>query len=841
MGTVDAQLNNVFVSIARTANQEVARTPVYASLDYTQIVATFLFAFGVLLGAWILFEYLAQHESARYMFRQRLFHPKCVTALRTGTDGRESPPDVITAKSVLFGAFHIPNDKLSSLMGPGAYLTYRLMRHCTYFSHVALVYTATVLLPLFLCQSYENDSSKVDILGMASVSFISPSNPSHTWVVILSAYIMSGYWVLVVYSEWQHVKAVRLSWEHDSRSMHLQSHYSLMIEQSRGDRKIHMRSYLARLLGKDESEVAVVSTAYDTVQLDNIRYRRYWSKLIPRGCFSSNLPKEELIHKYDLAIATELERLKRKVHEDEDQVADVHSGNARHNFKFKRITGASPSSVLTDVTTDSQPAKSADPTSISATTMRTTSNVIETLIRLFRTRHMPTTFVTLRSMTSRTVLAHMYKAQGDSFARLTLAAPPSDIVWKNVTVERKVITARKALVRIALMFFGIFYAIPLIKIQDFARSLHQDSPTGSKRESGTKSEFGSAVWRAELVSLYLPAIMQVILTQLLPRLFRFVSLKYERFKTYKDVSRFVLHRAFIFQLLTIYVVVFYDIWFDLSGISGGVVYFVEQLVGRFRRLGQEIPPVALYFASVVIINLVTETAAEMINPGKLLWMLYKRVVKGDVDAYKKSPMIQFRYSSSMTTYMTILNIMFTFSLIAPVVVLICWLFLCISYVWNTYAFIYLNNRKYEVGTAFSATIYSGICASLIFSQIALFFVFWSYDNTKWTHQISGQVYSLSALIVLLILFKYVVMRNFNTNATESTSLSLSSEIDRRNKPDELVTHFHKDYYYQPEVRDPVNEDFPGIPEATEPSDDTIPPFDVFEQDETTRLINESNA
>jgi hypothetical protein len=816
MSNVDESLRGIFRSIAEVANQEVSRVPDYANLDYTQLSITFIFAFGVLIGAWILFEYLAQNETTKFMFRQRLFHPRCVSMTKNGLDHRLPPPDTKSMRSVLLGAFGIPSSNLLGLMGPGAHLSYRLMRHCTVFAHLALVYSMLVLVPLYASQFYR-DGRDLDILGMLSVSYISPSNPSHMWVLVISSYIMCGYWVMVIYSEWQNVKAARLSWEHDSRSMHLQSHYSLLIEQSRGDRKLDLRQYLSRLLSKDESEVVVLTTAYDTVRLNNLKYRRFWAEKLPLGCFAHNMSKEETLAKYDEAIVIEQLRIK-------DLVSQPANAQKAKTLTRYQLGGLENALAL------ERPEKG-----IGMTALKTTSNIVQTIRRLFVTTRLPTNFVTLKTMTSRTVLSHMYRAQGnDAFARLTPAPPPGDIVWNNLTVERKVITTRKMFVRILLFIFGTAYAYSLVKLQVLARV------RDSEAASSLKTQFWSREWWMELVYLYLPASIQVLLTQLLPRFFRLVSLKYERYKTYQDVSRFVLHRAFLFQLLTIYVIVFHEVWIDTSGLSNGFVYFLDQVVLRFRRLGEDIPWVALYFASTVIINLVTETAAEMISPGQLILVSWQRYVGQNLDAWRSCNMIQFRYSSSMTSFLTILNIMFTFSLIQPVVVLFCWIFLGVSYVWNTYAFIYLNNRRYEVGSSFSPTIYNGISASLIFSQIALFFVMWSSDSTKWNQHLTPHLYCYSALIFLLLLFKYVIMKNFRIHANEFTSLALSSEIDRQHSPDEVCQLFKQEYYYQPEARDEVEEQISTTaqPQSAlrEPDDEGA--FDIYsDAEETSKLIN----
>jgi len=213
----------------------------------------------------------------------------------------------------------------------------------------------------------------------------------------------------------------------------------------------------------------------------------------------------------------------------------------------------------------------------------------------------------------------------------------------------------------------------------------------------------------------------------------------------------------------------------------------------------EIPPVGHYFASTIQIAILSEIALQMLRPGALLLYTIKAKIWGSATVWPKVSMIQYRYSSAFSFILTLINIVFTFALITPVVNIVSCIFWVLNMIWGKYSLIYLNNRKYEVGTAFSQTIFSAVSTSLILSQVAVFFVIWSMDSSKWNDHIVPQVYTSAALIVILLVYKYAIMRNFENLVDEFSTLAISTEIDRTKGNDTVLRTFRSDYYFHPEL------------------------------------------
>jgi len=775
--SINEQIKSMYLSIVGKAYSEATFTTVYRDVSYQQLATTLGISCSILILIWLVFEYLAKRDGTKYLYRQRLCHPRCIEATISGQDSRLPPPDSTWMGSVILGTMCIQEAELSRLMGIGGYLSYRIMRHCLYFSVIAIVYGGLVLLPVYISQHGHSARDKT-FLGMIVANNISDNNPSHTWVLVISSYLLCAYWCVVLHFEWQIVKQMQLSFEHDNRTANKQVYYSVMVEGTAKSDIGSIRNGLPKLIGRDSEEVHSIVVVPKAEDLRAIQRKLYWYRLIPSFMFF-NASKEETISALSMERLRVIERMREISESGPDAV---------HSLRLQKR--ASTMSDLHQIENTS-PEKS-----IGITTMRTTSSLFSNVSLLFVTRRVHVYFVTMWSSSAKILLALIYNrevinSELDSAAinRIASAPPPSDIIWKNISVSTRVLRNREFFVRALLVLVAVGYSYPISRLQDCAK-------IDSKDISPEDKQFGTKAWFKQMLSVYVPAIIQLVLTQLIPVVLRLVSLNYERRKTYQDVSKFVLHRAFLFQLLTVYVIVFGDLWGDLSKLSGGVMYFYNSMVMRLRRLGNEIPPVGHYFASTITVAILTEVGVQMLNPLQLLHYS----VSSKVEAHK-TKLIQYKYSSSYSFILTLVNIMFTFCLITPVVMAISCIFWGINQVWTKYALIYLNNRRYEIGTAFSPVIFSAFATSLLISQIAVFVVLLSMDAGKWDNHINAQVITTGVLVVMVVVYKYIVMRNFVLHEHQSYQTSQLLESDTKESRERLASSFTKSYYIQPELKD----------------------------------------
>ncbi len=772
----------MYISIAGRAYSEATFTTVYRDVSHAQLGITLGISCSILILVWFIFEYLAKRDGTNHLYRQRLTHPRCTKSTMNGGDSRVPPPDCKWMGSVILGTLRLRESELSRIMGIGGYLSYRIMRHCLYFSVIAIVYAGLVLLPVYMSQHGHSARDKT-FLGMIVANNISDNNPSHTWVLVISSYLLCAYWCIVLHFEWQIVKQMQLSFENDNRAYNKQVYYSIMVEGNPKSDISSIRNDLPRLVGKGPGEVYSIIGVASADELHAVDQKLLWYRIVPSFMFFRS-SKEDVLSSLRVERSLLIDRM-REISESGPE--------SSHSIRLQKRGSTISNLQELELTSPEK--------SIGITTMRTTSSFFSNVSLLFVTRRMNIYFVTLWSSSVKILLALVYgrdiadsNSESAAINRIASAPPPTDIIWNNISVSTRVLRNREFFVRILLVAVAIGYAYPISKIQDYAK-------VDSKDLSSEEIEFGSTLWFKQVLSIYVPAIIQLVLTQLIPVLLRFLSLKYERRKTYQDVSKFVLHRAFLFQLLTVYVIVFGDIWGDVSKLSGGIMYFYNSMVMRLRRLGNEIPPVGHYFASTIIIAILTEVGVQMLNPLQLIVHFVRSKLDGNDSTWKNAKLIQYKYSSSYSFILTLVNIMFTFCLITPIVMAISCIFWAVNQVWTKYALIYLNNRRYEIGTAFSPVIFSAFATSLLISQIAVFVVLLSMDAGKWDNHINSQVFAIGALVVMVVIYKYVVMRNFILQENQSYQISQSLESDSQDSREKLESAFSEYYYIQPELRD----------------------------------------
>jgi hypothetical protein len=73
------------------------------------------------------------------------------------------------------------------------------------------------------------------------------------------------------------------------------------------------------------------------------------------------------------------------------------------------------------------------------------------------------------------------------------------------------------------------------------------------------------------------------------------------------------------------------------------------------------------------------------------------------------------------------------------------------------------------------------------------------DSSKWNDHIVAQVYTCGILIIIMLAFKYLVMRNFQNHVDEFSTLLMSTEIDRKAAEASIVDDFQPYYYMHPDL------------------------------------------
>ncbi|KAF4727045.1 Transmembrane protein 63C, partial [Perkinsus olseni] len=166
------------------------------------------------------------------------------------------------------------------------------------------------------------------------------------------------------------------------------------------------------------------------------------------------------------------------------------------------------------------------------------------------------------------------------------APSPTDIIWPNITFPAQQAVKRQRITKALYWIWALGYALPLVAIQSLAL------PWACSADE----EGGFELW-TKLAALYVPTILQLLLVVALPRIFRWVCVNYERQKTRSAVTVSVLRRIFLFQLLTVYVIVIGEVWLSFPGIFHMAGTTLENAL---RSMGQDIASVGIYLVTMLV-------------------------------------------------------------------------------------------------------------------------------------------------------------------------------------------------------------------------------------------------
>ena len=125
---------------------------------------------------------------------------------------------------------------------------------------------------------------------------------------------------------------------------------------------------------------------------------------------------------------------------------------------------------------------------------------------------------------------------------------------------------------------------------------------------------------SQFVNGYLPVAALLALTMVLPLIFQFVALKYERRKRLSDVQNSMLGRYFYFQCLNLYIsVTAGGVWKSLSDI-------IDHPTSILSLLGESLPFMVGYFVSLLVTKVLVGLPAVFLRAGALSKLCLRRML-----------------------------------------------------------------------------------------------------------------------------------------------------------------------------------------------------------------------
>jgi hypothetical protein len=159
-----------------------------------------------------------------------------------------------------------------------------------------------------------------------------------------------------------------------------------------------------------------------------------------------------------------------------------------------------------------------------------------------------TGFVTFLDLASTTCAASAPLTVKANALDVSIAPEPREIQWENAHVSKLTQERREHIVNFVLFLGVILWSFPLAAIQVFAKAEFIAQIPGMGWITGWQSDKLTA-----FVNGYLPVVALLGLILILPVIFEYVAVKYERRKTFSDVQNSMMGRYFYYQLANIYV------------------------------------------------------------------------------------------------------------------------------------------------------------------------------------------------------------------------------------------------------------------------------------------------
>jgi Calcium-dependent channel, 7TM region, putative phosphate len=177
---------------------------------------------------------------------------------------------------------------------------------------------------------------------------------------------------------------------------------------------------------------------------------------------------------------------------------------------------------------------------------------------------------------------------------------------------------REGVANFFLFLGAILWSFPLAAIQVFAKAENLAQIPGL--EWITKAHGGSFT---KFVNGYLPVVGFVTLISVLPIIFEYVAVKYERRKTLSDVQASMLGRYFYYQLANIYVTV------TAGSILKSMADIVNEPKSILTLLGKSLPMMVGWFVSLFVTKILAGLPMIYLRFGALLRMLLLRILSSE--------------------------------------------------------------------------------------------------------------------------------------------------------------------------------------------------------------------
>jgi Calcium-dependent channel, 7TM region, putative phosphate len=352
---------------------------------------------------------------------------------------------------------------------------------------------------------------------------------------------------------------------------------------------------------------------------------------------------------------------------------------------------------------------------------------------------------------------------------------PQEIIWENAHIPKKMQLRRENLVNFVLVLGVFLWSFPLAAIQVFAKAENLAQIPGMEWilyvHGGSFGRF---------VNGYLPVVALLTLISVLPVIFEYIAVKYERRKTISDVQSSMLGRYFYYQLANIYVTV----------TAGSILRSLAEILNHpsylLKLLGQSLPTMVGYFVALLVTKILAGLPMIFLRFGALTRMLLLRTLSDEnkltqreLDAVYRLENVQ--YGWEFPTQLLVVVIVFTYAVISPIILPFGLLYFMGALTVYKKQILYVYSPVYESG----GTMFPIAVQRSLFGLVCAQVTFWGY---LFTQECFFKPIFLFPLPLLTVYGMGFLKRTYAI-PSERLSLERACECDRRSAQEQQRRSF----------------------------------------------------
>ena len=323
---------------------------------------------------------------------------------------------------------------------------------------------------------------------------------------------------------------------------------------------------------------------------------------------------------------------------------------------------------------------------------------------------------------------------------MTLKPAPctTDIIWKNVSIPQVQIDSRTKISAAALILGAIFWSFVVTGIHGIFNL--------QKLGHGKYSAYETSMVYIMFNSYLAVAILLILLT-LLPLIFDTISRYYERLKTESEIQNSIMVRYYYYQLANIYVTV------TAGSILDSLAHVLNHPESALRILGESLPKVSVYFASIIILMSFTSVMLELLRVWPMICYYSATLIADKRRVTRRSlrtgafAAARMLYGWNYPSLLMVFMIISVYSCIAPITMCFAVVYYSFVYLMYKYQLLYVYVNEYQSGGYMWYAVFNMSMTALICGILTLM----GYIGSKLAHK-TGPFYFMIPLPIIIVLF-----------------------------------------------------------------------------------------